>query len=391
MPWKATCAMDERMRFIGEYLKREWSMAVLCRRYEISRKTGYKLLARYAERGPGGLEDCSRAPHHHPNAVAEEVAAAILQVRARHPHWGPRKLRAWLAQREPRDRWPAASTIGTLLRRQGLTVPRRRRRRCPPAPLPVLASGAPNEVWCADFKGWFRTGDGARCYPFTLSDHYSRFLLRCQALPHPDERQVRPLLEAAFREYGLPHALRTDNGPPFASLAAGGLSHLAVWWIKLGIHPERIAVGHPEQNGRHERLHRTLAQETVAPPQGTRRAQQRAFEHFRQVYNEERPHEALDQQPPAVVYRPSPRPYPERVPEPEYPAGQDVRRVRHNGEIKWQGHLIFVSQCLAGEPVGLEEIAEGCWQVRFGLVDLGWLDGRTRRRVSIKLLPMCPV
>lgn len=401
MPWKATCPMDERLRFIAEYLEQEWSMTVLCRRYGISRKTGYKLLARYEESGPAGLQDRARAPHTHPNAVGEEVVTALLQLRARHPHWGPRKLRAWLARRNPARRWPAASTVGSLLRQHGLTVPRRRRRRCPPATQPFLAAGVPNDVWCADFKGWFRTGDGRRCDPFTLSDSASRFLLRCQALPRPDEAHVRPLFEAVFREFGLPRGLRSDNGPPFASLAAGGLSRLAVWWIKLGIQPERIAPGHPEQNGRHERLHLTLKQETATPPHATGRAQQRAFDHFRRVYNEERPHEALGQRPPAEVYTPSPRPYPERVREPEYPVGQDIRRVRHNGEIRWRGHLVFVSQCLAGEPIGLEEIGDDRWRVRFGPVELGWLDARAHtlhligphqhRPLTPKLLPMSPV
>jgi hypothetical protein len=262
---------------------------------------------------------------------------------------------------------------------------------------------APNDVWSADFKGWFRTGDGARCLPFTLTDNASRFLLRCQAVAAADDAHVRPLFEAAFREYGLPRALRSDNGPPFASLAVAGLSRLAVWWIKLGIRPERIAPGHPEQNGRHERMHLTLAQETAQPPHATGRAQQRAFDCFRHLFNSERPHEALDQQPPATVYQPSPRPYPERVPELEY-AGEDViRRVRHNGEIKWRGTHLFVSECLAGELIGLTEVVDDCWRVRFGPVFLGWLDTRTAQHsprgpgarpqdsATHKLLPMCPV
>lgn len=371
--------MDERLQFIAESLQGERAMAELCRAYGISRKTGYKVVGRYAVDGAAGLQDRSRAPHQHPHAVAEALVTAILAQRARYPRWGPRKLRARLLMQQPSRPWPATSTIGAILHRHGLTVPRRRVRRCPPGTQPFLACGAPNAVWAADFKGWFRTGDGARCDPLTLSDGYSRYLLRCQALTRPDETHAQPLFEAAFREYGLPDAMRSDNGPPFASRAAGGLSRLAVWWIKLGIRPERITPGHPEENGRHERLHLTLKTETARPPQPTLRAQQRAFDRFRWEYNEERPHEALGQRPPATVYTPSARPYPARVREPEYPVDALVRRVRHNGEIKWQGRSIFVSQCLAGEPVGLEEVTEARWLVRFGPVELGWLDGRTDR------------
>lgn len=396
--------MDERLQFVAECLRLERSMAELCRAYGISRKTGYKVLGRYGADGPRGLQDRSRAPHQHPNAVAEELVSAVLALRVRHPRWGPRKLRARLQREAPTGRWPAASTIGDLLQRHGLTVPRRRRRRAAPATDPLRGCVAPNDVWTADFKGWFRTGDGARCNPLTLSDGVSRFLLRCQALTPPDEARVRPLCEAAFREYGLPGAIRSDNGPPFASVAAGGLSRLAVWWIKLGIRPERIRPGHPEDNGRHERLHQTLKAETATPPASTLRAQQQRFDRFRREYNEERPHEALGQHPPAAVYTPSPRPYPERVREPEYPDDQLVRRVRHNGEIKWHGRLIFVSQCLAGEPVGLEEFDDDRWLVRFGPVALGWLDARRDRlhpppsrapglecAPRKKVLPMCPV
>lgn len=403
MPWRTTWPMDERVGFIAECVKREESMTTLCRRYGISRKTGYKLLARYTVEGGPGLADRSRAPHHQALAMSAEVEQCLLTLRGRHPHWGPRKLHAWLARHEPAQPWPVPSTIGDLLQRHGLTIPRRRRPRCPPATAPLGAAVAPNDVWSADFKGWFRTRDGVRCNPFTLSDHVSRFLLRCQTVDAPDEPHVRPLFEAAFREYGLPGALRTDNGPPFASTGAAGLSRLAVWWIKLGIQPERITPGHPEQNGRHERMHLTLEQETAQPPQATGRAQQRRFDEFRHVFNYERPHEALGQRPPATVYSPSPRPYPERVPDPEYTADEMVRRVRHNGEIKWRGRSLFVSQCLAGELIGIEELIEDCWRVRFGPVVLGWFDTRSVPRAqrprgahphgpfTPKLLPMCPV
>jgi transposase InsO family protein len=330
--------------------------------------------------------------------VAAAVSAAIVTARGQHPHWGPRKLRAWLQRRAPAQGWPAASTIGALLRRHGLTVPRRRRVRAAPATAPFAPCRAPNDLWAVDFKGWFRTGDGRRCDPFTLSDGASRFLLRCQALPRTDAAHVRPVLEAALREYGLPRVIRSDNGPPFASVAAGGLSRLAVWWIKLGILPERIQPGHPEENGRHERFHLTLKQETAAPPAATGRAQQRAFDRFRQEYNHERPHEALGQQPPATVYVPSPRLYPPRVPDVTYPDGYARRYVHPNGEIIWHQHRVFVSQALAGDHVGLHEEDAGAWRVYFGPIALGWLEpGQPRLRRprhpdhSLNVLPMLPV
>lgn len=390
--------MDERIRFIAEYVEGEQAMAALCRAYGISRKTGYRLVARYEAEGVAGLSERSRAPHHPPHALAPRVEAAIVAARGRHPHWGPRKLRWWLQRHAPAQSWPATSTIGVLLRRHGLTVARRRRVRAAPATAPFAPCQAPNDLWTIDFKGWFRTGDGQRCDPLTLSDGASRFLLRCQALPRTDAPHVRPVVEAAFREYGLPRGIRSDNGPPFASVAAGGLSRLAVWWIKLGIVPERIQPGHPEENGRHERLHLTLKQETAAPPAATGRAQQRAFDRFRQEYNHERPHEALGQQPPATVYTPSPRPYPPRVPEVTYPDDLRRRYVHPNGEITWQHHRVFISQALAGDHVGLHEEADGAWRVYFGPVALGWLEpGQPRLRrprlphQPLNVLPMLPV
>lgn len=379
MPWRATCPMDERMQFIAACLQGEESMSTRCRQFGISRKTGYKWLERYQAEGATGLRERSHAPQHQAQAVAASVAEAILALRAVHPYWGPRKLRAWLLQRRPGS-WPAASTIGVLLQRAGLTISRRRRH----GPTRVGAWTAPgeaNQVWAADFKGWFRTGDGRRCDPLTISDVYSRYLLRCQGMVAPGGPLVRPLFEATFREYGLPEVIRTDNGLPFAAPTMTGLSRLAVWWIRLGIRPERIAPGHPEQNAEHERLHRTLKQETASPARGTPRAQQRAFDHFRQTYNHERPHEALGQSPPAARYRRSPRPYPDRLPPLAYPETYAVRRAHPNGEIKWRGRRVLISWCLAGESVGLEEIADGCWCVWFGPIELGWLDARRPERL----------
>ena len=378
MPWKATCPMDERMQFITAWLKGEDSMSGLCRRYGVSRKTGYKWCERYTAEGPAGLQERSHAPHRQARVVAFSAAQAILALRAIHPRWGPRKLRAWLEQRRG-GTWPASSTIGALLQRAGLTVPRRSRRRTGAAGVCTAAGGA-NEVWAADFKGWFRTGNGRRCEPLTISDVYSRYLLRCQVVPASGVALVRPLFEATFREFGLPRVIRTDNGAPFAAATTTGLSRLAVWWIRLGIRPERIEPGHPEQNAEHERMHRTLKLETATPPCGTPGAQQRAFDGFRRLYNEERPHEALNQQPPATWYTPSPRAYPER-PAVEYPETYIVRRAHPNGEIKWRGRRVLISQSLAGEPVGVEEIADGRWRVWFGPVELGWLDAHRPERL----------
>ena len=394
MPWRTTCPMDERMRFLAAWLRHEDSMSVLCRRFEISRKTGYRLVARYEGEGPAGVQERSHAPHHPPHTLPAAVQEAILALRAAHPRWGPRKLRAWLQQRRAGRAWPAASTIGAVLHRHGLTVPRQRRLHASPSR--GSTAGAPNDVWGADFKGWFRTGDQQRCDPLTISDLFSRYLLRCQVVAGVADPLVRPLFEATFREYGLPRAISTDNGPPFASLAAGGLSRLAVWWVRLGIRPERITPGHPEQNARHERLHRTLKEETTQPPQRTGRAQQRAFDRFRPIYNHERPHEALGQQPPAAWYQPSPRSFPERLPALEYPDPYVVRRAHPNGDIKWFGRRVFISQALAGELVGLEELADGHWRVCFGPVELGWLDARRPQRLQShhtapNLLPIIPV
>jgi transposase InsO family protein len=386
--------MDERTQFIAARLAGDETMSVLCRRFGISRKTGYQLWARYESEGPAGLRARSHAPHQPAHAVAAEVAQAILALRAQHPRWGPRKLRAWLQPRRAGPPWPAASTIGVLLQRHGLTVPRRRRMHA--APSRGSTAAGPNDVWAADFKGWFRTGDGQRCDPLTISDVFSRYLLRCQRVAAVAAPLVRPLFEATFREYGVPRAIRTDNGPPFASLGAGGLSRLAVWWIRLGIRPERIAPGHPEQNAAHERMHRTLKEETAQPPPRTGRAQQRAFDDFRRIDNHERPHEACGQRPPATVYQPSPRPFPDRLPELVYPAEAVVRRALPNGEIRWRGRRVYISHALAGECVGLEAITDGQWRVCFGPLELGWLDERRPQRLSRhyptpNLLPIIPV
>ena len=363
---------DERMKFVMEIEAEEESMAEICRAYGVSRKTGYKWLERHQAEGVAGLADRSRAPHSHPNAVSAADEEAILKLRSQHSNWGERKLRKYLNVNWPEQAWPSASAIGDILKRHGLTHAHRRRRRATPSST-LSSATAPNIVWAIDFKGYFRTGDGERCDPLTISDTASRYLLRCQAVDRPDYAHVRPLLEATFREYGLPLALRSDNGPPFASVGLGGLSRLSVLCIRLGVMPERIKPGHPEQNGRHERMHRTLKQDTAQPPKATLRAQQRAFHSFRRIYNEERPHEALEMETPASVYVPSPRRYPARLPEIEYPDGFEVRRVKEHGDVCLAGRRFYLSEALTGELVGLQENEHG-WRIWFGPIELARLD-----------------
>ena len=381
MPWREVCSMDEKMRFIAAVKAHEDAVAALCEEYGVSRKTGYKWLARYDRHDAAGLMERSHAPQVVPWAITAAAAEAIVELRQARPSWGPKKLRAKLLARAPGQHWPAPSTIGDLLRRQGLSQPRKRRRCALPPASPLSAAVAPNEVWCIDFKGWFRTGDGARCDPLTLSDAYSRYLLYAKVVAAPGYADCRRELERVFRQYGLPRAMRSDNGAPFASVGAAGLSRLSVWWIKLGITPERIEAGKPAQNGRHERMHKTLKAECANPPAANRHAQQRRFDEFRAEFNHERPHEALGQTPPAAHYAPSPRPYPARLEDPSYPADYELRRVRSRGEIKWQGELVFIGEALTNEIIGLLETEDGDAEVYFGPLRVGLIDG-----VSLKLL-----
>jgi putative transposase len=380
MGWMETCVLDERMRFVIEAEKRQESFAALCRRFGVSRTTGYEWLGRYEELGVAGLADRSRAPHNHPQAMTAAVAERCLEVRRERPTWGPVKVRAYLERRDRSTVWPAPSTIGTLFDREGLTVKRKLRRRSPPSSAPFTKCGSPNDLWCIDFKGWFLTGDGTHCEPLTLCDAYSRYLLRCQALARTDTAHVWPVLEAAFREFGLPRVLRSDNGSPFASRGAGGLSQLSVKVIKAGVLPERIEPGKPQQNGRLERFHLTLLQDTANPPARSLRQQLERFRVFQREYNEERPHESLGNDTPAEHYAPS-RSFDGVLREPGYGPDQMVRRVRANGGIKWRGHEIYISEPLAGEPIGLDEHTDG-WDVTFGPVALGFVahgDDRLRK------------
>ena len=380
MPWEETTRTMQRVRFLLELESCLYTMSELCARYGISRKTGYKWACRYGQEGLAGLQERSRRPKSCPHSTAVEVERALVELRQKHPSWGPRKLRAWLGERRPEVAWPAASTIGDVLRRHGLVPARPAARRRVLAPVqPLSQAVGANDVWTSDFKGQFRTGDHRFCYPLTVLDAYSRYLVGLVGLDSVRESGVWPVFERLFREYGLPAAIRTDNGSPFASTAVAGLSRLSVRWLKLGIRLERIARGHPEQNGSHERMHRTLKQETARPPAAHQAAQQARFEEFRRVYNEQRPHEALGQQAPVKVYGASPRPYPERIPEPEYPGHFEVRSVSEKGTIKWRGELLPISEALSGERVGLEETAPGQWALFLGATLLGRLDEEERK------------
>ena len=380
MGWMETGVVDQRVRFIAAWQEGSETVSALAARFGVSRKTAHKWIGRYCAEGPAGLYDRSRAPLHQRCRVAEDVARQVIALRRARPAWGPRKLRARLVLDDPEVAWPAASTIGDLLRREGLVRPRKLRRRIVPMEHPFAAVERPNDVWCMDFKGWWKTGDGSRVEPFTVSDALSRYLLVCQAVERPRHAVVWPVLVRAFRRYGLPRAVRSDNGPPFASTSAGGLSRLGVKLIKLGVVPERIAPGKPQQNGRHERLHQTLKREAASPPSASLSGQLARLARFRRSYNHERPHEALGQIPPAQLYAPSPRIWDGRLRSPDYLKADAVRRVRRSGTIKWRGTELFVSEALTGEPVGLFAVDDDIYELRYGPIRLGHIDHEGRLR-----------
>jgi putative transposase len=375
MPWKETCPMEQRVAMVGDWLKNESSIAELGQMYGVSRVTIYKWLSRFKAEGPTGIREHSRAPHHHPNAVPAEMVQMLVSARLSHPRWGPKKIHTWLKEQHPDEEWPALSTMSVIFKREGLVKPRRMRHTVGAYTLPFLECDGPNKVWSADFKGQFRTADGKLCYPLTITDNFSRFIILCRGLQRPTHDQVRPWFEAAFRRYGLPEAIRTDNGSPFASVGLGGLSRLSAWFIKLGIRPERIEAAHPEQNGRHERMHRSLKEATADPPRTNLSEQQKAFNDFVQEYNFDRPHEALEMKKPGAVYESSKRAYTLKTSPMRYGPESIVRQVRSSGEIVWHCKRIYVSQALAGEYIGLFQLDnEHKWEIRYGFLKLGILD-----------------
>lgn len=379
MPWLEATPMEHRERFIRDQQSGLYTMSELCDRHTISRKTGYKWLARFDAGGRAALGDRSRAPHRCPHRIPADVAELICGARRQHPRWGPEKLLQWLAPRHPTVALPATSTAGDLLARQGLVTTRRRRRPSAHPGVVPLTTTHPNDLWTADFKGHFRTQDGVYCYPLTIADQHTRFLIACHGLRSTHGLGVRAVFDRLFRTYGLPRAIRTDNGVPFATTGFRGLSQLNVWWMRLGIQHQRILPGRPQQNGAHERMHKTLKADTLRPPRATRLAQQRAFNAFRQEYNEERPHQHLRGGTPASVYRSSPRAYDARLPPIDYPGHFLVRRVSSAGTFCFKHRVLFLAHSLAPHPIGLEEVDDGIWSIYFGQVLLARLDERDDR------------
>lgn len=382
--------MDQRQQFIDEYMRGDSSMSELARRFGVSRKTVYKWVARFLE--TSSLADLSRKPHCSPRAVAAGLESSIVAARRERPRWGPKKLRAWLLRANPGASLPSVSTFALIIKRNGLVTPRRRRRRTPPSTRPLSHATAPNVLWCMDFKGDFLVGK-RRCYPLTVMDAYSRFLIACISLPSTSTPGVKRALRTVFADFGLPQSIRSDNGAPFASRAPCGLSELSAWWAKLGIAHERIEPGKPQQNGRHERMHLTLKLDTASPPSDSRRAQQRSFDLFRKHYNVDRPHEALEQRSPAEFYERSQR----TLPDPHwgkdfsYPDDFELVRVSKTGSIRWNDRSAFISTTLRYELLGLSWSANS-WRVFFGPHELGQLRRRGKLRfIRVEDVHMRPV
>src|SRR2546427_2314315 len=379
MPWREASPMDQRTQFIADHLRDVLSITELCALYGVSRKTAYKWIDRYLRQGPAGLEERSRRPQSSPNQTPEEIVAAILEARRRHPSWGGQNALALVTKRHTNWDLPHRSTVCDILKRHGMVPKQRQRRRIGHPGKPTSSILAPNDLWSADYKGQFRTGDGRYCYPLTVTDGFSRYLLGCQALSSTAVAAAKPVFTRLFQEYGLPTRIRTDNGVPFATTTLARLSKLSAWWVRLGVLPEFTEPGRPDQTGRPQRMHRTLKAATTRPAAGSLAAQQRRFNDFREEFNHERPHEALDQQTPASCYAPSGREMPATLPALEYPDRFDVRYVSANGGIRWNRRWVNVSTVCIGEYVGLEEIDNGIWNVYYGPLKLGRLLERHMR------------
>ena len=369
--------MEERLQFVHDALRDRFSMSELCARYGVSRRIGYKWLARYEAEGRRGLADRSRAPKHCARQTDTTITALLVAARETHPDWGARKLLRVLRDKHAEiQTWPAPSTVADLLARRGL-VHRRRRRRPTLHPGVVRpTTAAPNDLWTADFKGQFRTGNSVYCFPLTIADQHPRYLLMCRGLLSTQTVTARPVFERAFRQYGLPIAIRTDNGVPFATQAIHGLSYLNVWWMRLGILHQRSRPGCPQDNGAHERMHRTLKRQAIKPVRATCTAQQRNFDAFRREYNEERPHEYLKQETPASQYGVSPRPYPDRLPTLEYPGHYLVKKITTGGTFRFQQRLLYLANAMVDQHIGLEETDDGIWAIHFNTVLLATFDER---------------
>ncbi|NVZ23882.1 integrase core domain-containing protein [Pseudomonas costantinii] len=389
MPWRELKPMDLKVMFIADYLSERLNFSQLCAAHSISRKTGYKWVARYNADSVNGLKECSRKRHSQSQAVPFAVKEAILELRARGPTTaGPKKIQMALIERFPDQPPPSKTTIYNVLKKAGLVTPRPLRQRVAVYPKPLQKADNPNQLWSADYKGQYLTGDGAWCYPLTVMDHASRFLLACESMPSTTFQEAKAAFERLFKTYGMPERIRTDNGVPFASSGRAGLSQLSIWWARLGIIHERIQPGRPEQNGRHERMHRTLKSTLPRPPEVDWGAQQRHFDLFIQHYNHERVHEALGQKTPGSCYTNSQRMYPEQLPKMRYPTHVEAYRVDSNGVV-YRGRLrIYVGNVLKHEIVGLESISEGVWDIVFGPIVLGRIDEKDVKEdyVTLKVI-----
>lgn len=379
MPWKVIDPMDLKIQFVSDWNSGRFSITDLSQKYDISRPTVYKWLARHAQLGIDGLKEQSRAPKLCPHRTSEGIRNLLVEEKLRNRKRGPRKVRAQLKRKYPGLVFPAISTIAYWLKKEGLVAEHKKRVHVPPYTEPFVECHAPNEVWSLDYKGQFHTKNERVCYPLTLSDNFSRFLLKCKALPGPRYVPTREALVSAFREYGLPEAIRSDNGTPFAGKCVGGLSRLSIWFIQLGIVPERIKKGCPQENGRHERMHRTLKRDALDPVARNLKKQQEAFDIFRHDYNYHRPHEALNDQTPSDYHKKSDRPYVEHPHPPEYGYDYTVRRVHQSGGIKFMGKMYFATELLSGQPVGLKEIDDGLWRLQYSFHVLGTVDLRKNK------------
>ena len=382
MPWKRIEPMDQKIQLIADWQSKNFSKTDLSKKYDVSRKTGGKWINRYETTGIDGLKDQSREPIHKPHATEDKLIKRIVNHKLKHPKRGPKKVYHQLKRKYPEIKWPVPSTIGYWLKKHGLVNPRKKRKRVPPYNEPFIDCQSPNEVWSADYKGQFFTRDNNVCYPLTISDNFSRYLIRCQGLPGPRYRETKQVFKQAFREYGLPDAIRSDNGTPFAGKSIAGLSRLSIWWIQLGIIPERIEKGCPQQNGRHERMHRTLKYETLDTKTKNIKEQQQRFDFFQMDYNNDRPHEALNQNTPSDYYQKSRRPYVEKPKKPIYDYDFSVRQVRNNGEIRFKGQMYFLTNLLDDQPVGLKQTNEDSWDIYYSFFPIATLNLRKNKILS---------
>lgn len=382
MPWKRIKPMDQKIQLIADWQTKNFDKTDLSKKYGISRKTVYKWINRYQEQGVEGLKDQDRIPRYSPNITPDNIVDLIIKEKLKNRKRGPKKIYSQLKRQYPYIDFPTPSTIGDWLKKYALVNTRKRRLRVPPYTAPFVDCQAPNFVWSADYKGQFYTRDSRVCYPLTISDNYSRYLFGCQCLVGPRYEPTRTVFETVFKEYGLPDVIRVDNGTPFAGKCLGGLSRLSVWWIQLGIIPERIDKGCPQQNGRHERMHRTLKEEALDTVALNMKEQQERFDSFRIDYNNYRPHEALKQETPSSHYKKSTRPYVEKPVMPDYDFDYTVRYVRHNGEIKFKGNKYYLTELLTGQPIGLKEINDAQWEIYYSFQPIGILDLRKNKIIK---------